>query len=203
MLDKCHCCERDFKGLEDYPIIYLYKFKRVEIPVDFIFPFEDSELFTTSNTSLGNKIAPEEVINFFSRELNAEEFKHQGWEWKIERGEGDYPNFYRKYNLNQKDIIITKINPYLDRLESLVGKEVALKEILPDFNKNNYFKFAFDIPDTDYNLALDEDGISNDFRISKISILEEGLNLGSAGGLTLTTLCEIGKLTYKGRVKLV
>ena len=201
MLDECPCCKRVFKRLEDYPIIYLHKFERAEIPIDSIFPFEDFESFIASNTSLGNKIAPQEVINFFNHELNAEKFWYQDWEWKIERIEGDRHNIYRRTNPNQKDIIITKINPYLNKLESLVGKEVILKEILPDFDKNNYFKFSFDIPDTDYCLALNEEKYSNDFRISKIEILGEGINLGSGGGPTLTNLCEVGKLTYKGKVK--
>ena len=77
----------------------------------------------------------------------------------------------------------------------------AFKKILPDFDKNNYFEFSFDIPNTDYCLAFNEEENSNDFRISKIEILGEGINLGSGGGPTLTNLCEVGKLTYKGKVK--
>lgn len=201
MLDKCPCCERDFKSLEDFPLIYLHNFERLNIPIDSVFPFEDGNIFVDHTSDAGNKKAPEEVVKFFSDNLTEGIFYYEGWKWEIKRQSRE--NFYHRMQVNQKDIIMNKINPYLDRLESLVSKEVGLKEMLPDFNKNNYFRFAFDIPDTDYNLALNEEESSNYFRNSKILILGNGINLGSAGGPTLTTLCEIGKLTYKGRVKLI
>jgi hypothetical protein len=103
--------------------------------------------------------------------------------------------------VDQKEIILEKINPYLDKLETLVGKEVCLKEFLPNFKKDNYFKFAFNIPDTKYCFSFNEYENVGEYRTTGIKILGDGMNLGSAGGPTLTDLCEVGRLTYEGRLR--
>jgi len=110
---------------------------------------------------------------------------------------------YHRYR-DDRQVIINSLNPYLEHLESLVGKEVLLKEILPDAGKDGTFKWAFEIPETAYNLNVGEgwDEVKEELpkgqRKAEITILGEGPNFGSALGPTLKGLTKVGEIVYRG-----
>lgn len=200
MVDKCPACEREFKSLNDYPLIYVASFNRKSIPSDLKFPFHDWTLFVGPNSEVNNERPPAEVLDFFKQNRGAKQFEYNGWKWKLN---GKWENgHYMRENPDQKEIIITKLNPYLDKLESLVGKEVPKAELLPHFPRDSYFKCSFAIPDTAYQLMFDEQRKTQlGLRTTKLHIMGEGPNLGSAGGPTIQSLAKIGHLEYEGRIK--
>jgi hypothetical protein len=53
-----------------------------------------------------------------------------------------------------KQIILAHLEPYFDKLEALVGKEVPTEQVLPPFGDSRFGLFRF--PETRYNLALQE-----------------------------------------------
>ncbi len=99
-------------------------------------------------------------------------------------------------------MIIARLNPYLDSLEGLVGREVPKAELLRQFPRDGYFRFAFNIPDTVYKLMFDEKGKTPaGLRVAELQLMGEGPNLGSAGGPTIQGLAKVGHLEYEGRTK--
>tara|TARA_Y100000310_G_C20421989_1_gene687112 strand:- start:113 stop:721 length:609 start_codon:yes stop_codon:yes gene_type:complete len=200
MVDECPTCEREFQKLDDYPLIYVASFDRSDIPADLKFPFYDWTVFVGPNSEAGNERPPEAVLDFFKGNKKAEEFEYQGWKW-TKQGKWDRGSYHRE-NLDQREIIVASLNPYLDNLEGLVGKEVPRAELLPQFPKDGYFSYSFGIPDTAYQLMFSEEGKNPaGLRIAELHIMGEGPNLGSAGGPTIQSLAQVGKLGYEGRVR--
>jgi len=200
MVDQCPTCEREFQRLDDYPLIYVASFDRMEIPADLKFPFYNRVVFVGPNSEASNERPPEAVLDFFKGNKKAEEFEYEGWKW-TKRGKWDTGS-YNRQNLDQRKIIIASLNPYLDDLEGLVGKEVPRAELLPQFPRDGYFSYSFKIPDTAYQLMFDEQGKTPaGLRITELRLMGEGPNFGSAGGPTIQSLAQVGKLGYEGRVR--
>ncbi|MBI5066362.1 hypothetical protein HZA97_09085 [Candidatus Woesearchaeota archaeon] len=177
----------------------------------------------------GYKEAPKQVVDFFDKkeqekgffrklkealfgnyqplvpknnQSEKNEFNHEGWIWTEENYFGE-PGQFRRYNPNQRTLILDKVNTYLSRLESLVGKEVPSSEVLPKFKNDSYFKFAFEIPETPYLLSVhdEKEQTSDKERIAIVHIYGEGPNLGSAGGPTIGSLAQVARITYQGKFK--
>jgi hypothetical protein len=201
MTDRCPTCERNFNYLEDYPLIYVAKFKRVEVPAKVIMPDHTWEVFVGPKLPAGNKKVPQEAAEFFKNNKNESEFTLGENTWVLEsRTTEPYPKpmnikfapensigirvlkwfnktFGRKYDNPappmegeigedweigtysrvRKDatkLILAKLAPYFDTLESLVGKEVPVSQVLPPFGKTRHG--YCEIPDTAYSLTLTE-----------------------------------------------
>ena len=200
MTDKCPTCEREFQSLEDCPLIYVSIFNRGSIPTDLKFPFYDWTIFVGPNSEACNERPPAEVLKFFKSNKKAKEFGYDGWKWTLE---GKWENgHYHRENPDQKEIIVARLNPYLDSLDSLVGREVPKADLLPQFPGDGCFRYAFGIPDTAYQLMFDEQGKTlAGLRIAELQLMGEGPNLGSAGGPTIQSLAKVGHLEYEGRVR--
>jgi len=205
-LSECPSCSRGFGELEDFPIIYLRSVKRQEIPSDVVFLYEECEIFVDPDSSLVNKKAPKEVVEFFKQNppkkgvpywhQDSKKFNFNGWGWRAGKS-GNETNYNRSQE-DQKLIILKYLNPYLDSLETFVGREVPRSHFLPPFNRNNYFQWAFDIPETGYQFGICED--NNHSRKADLAIFGEGLNMGSAGGPTLSQIVTVAKIEYEGRL---
>ncbi|MBS3086897.1 hypothetical protein J4422_04310 [Candidatus Pacearchaeota archaeon] len=198
--DKCPTCEREFQGLQDYPLIYVAKFERVEIPTDLVLPFYDAAIFVGPNSDAVNKRPPQEVLEFFKKNEREKGYVHNGWKWSL-KGKWDIGNYHREQP-DQRPIVVAKLNPYLETLDSLVGKEVEKSQLLPNFEREGYFRYAFNIPDTAYQLMFyEQEKTPVGLRIAELKLMGEGPNLGSAGGPTIQALAKIGHLEYEGRIR--
>jgi len=200
MIDKCPTCEREFQSLDDYPLIYIASFNRGSIPVDLKFPFYDRTIFVGPNSKVDNERPPVEVLDFFKHNREAKQFEYNDWKWTLE---GKWENGrYNRENPDQREIIIARLNPYLEFLDSLVGREVPKEDLLPQFPRNDWFGYSFNIPDTTYQLMFDEQGKTPaGLRIAEFQLMGEGPNLGSAGGPTIQRLAKVGHLEYEGRLR--
>ncbi len=232
-MEKCPTCERKLVRLEDFPLVYVSGFERLEFPSGLEFPYQDYTIFVGPKVEAGNEKPPQEVLNFFRDNREAHCFEHQGWNWELnervpggpygvalpslfekmlrffrgrmtnegERVEDWESSIYHRIQKNQKEIILQHLNPYLDQLAGLVGKEVPILQLLPKFERNGYFGWSFNIPETDYNLNFSEEETNSNMKRANITILGEGPNMGSAGGPTLEELATVGKLDYEGRLR--
>ena len=202
MIDECPTCARQFKNLEDYPFIYLKKFERLEIPNGLVFPYKDYDIYVDDISNLTNDRVPIEVKEFFKNNQNAKDFEFDDWNWNLSKGK---ENCYRRSQNDQRPIILKHLNNYFDTMERYIKKEVPTAHFLPPFSRNDYFKFAFDILETNYqfNISENKDGlekIDGKIRKADLEILGEGINLGSAGGPTLQNFVTIAKIEYEGRL---
>ncbi|MFC1697725.1 hypothetical protein ACFL1H_05305 [Nanoarchaeota archaeon] len=197
MEDKCPCCDKELKKLSDYPLVYIKDFKRIELPSDLVFPYHDHEIYVEPGHPHCNKKVPIEVFDYFKKNNKAESFEFEEWKWTKKQGD----HYYRSQD-DQRELIVNNLKDYFDKLESYVGKEVPTKEFLPPFDKDGYFNFAYQIPDTAYPIMFsDIDNPPEDYKISVIKIMGEGPNFGSAGGPTLSSLANLAKVEYEGRLR--
>lgn len=201
MVDTCPTCDRKFERAEDYPLIYVAKFERVEIPADLVLPFFDWDVFVGPNSECTrNKKPPKAVLDSFKKNPKQESYVNEGWKWAL-RGKWDTGSYHRE-QLDQRPIVVAELDPYLKKLEGLVGKEVPKTEILPQFDKDGCFRYAFNIPGTAYQLFFDEqEKTPAGLRNTMLQLMGEGPNLGSAGGPTIQALASIGRLEYEGRIR--
>jgi len=193
-MERCPTCEREFKGIQDFPLVYVAKFERLEIPPDVKFPDVDSGCYVgPESDATDNKRPPKQVVEFFENNGQAKECEYDGWVWRLdERNSEPFPGAWRvvfipssrwsvkkslrrlfskksekneierfgqrgqdwaiggytRYTYDIKKQILSHLNPYFDKLETLVGKEVPTKEVLlPE-------DWSYRFPETNYELAL-------------------------------------------------
>lgn len=192
----CPACARTFEKLEDFPLIVLQKLTRLEIPDKVKLPFEDRTLFAESEY-YGKEEAPGQVVGLLE---NSEDklVEFDGWNWyRMSYGTG---YIYKRRKEDIKDEVAGLLEPYLQKLEGLVGNELPTSEFVPPFERDSYFKFSFRIPDTGYNLALvegknDEHTGDRISRVSNLTILGQGFERS-----TLRDIVSIARLEYEGKV---
>jgi len=195
-MDHCPACEREFKGITDFPLVYVASFTRSDLSKLSVYHIT---VFFGPNSKMCNERPPALVLDFFRDRTAAAEFFHEGWKWTLE-GEWDR-GLYRRENPDHKAMVVGKISPYLDSLEKLVGKEAPIAQIMPPFPQGGYFKDAYFIPDSSNHLMFDEKEKSpSGLRVSEIHLMGRGPNLGSAGGPTIQSLAKLGVLEYEGRI---
>ncbi len=179
-MDNCPSCLRAFEGIADFPRIKVDKVERWELPSDVKFPTQDREIYAGPKSGLGNPRPPQEVLDYFRNNSGAKNFTHQGWIWAKEENwsakKGDTPSgdvaHYRRSMDDARELILEHLNPYLEGLEKLVGKEVDVGAVFPTFSEGSYSNFL--IPETGYTLSLDE---LDEYRQSYYE--QEGLRLPS------------------------
>ena len=198
-MENCPTCERELKRIEDYPLVYIVKVKRKEISPRLVFPYFDQTVFVDAEKNSSNPKPPQEVVDFYQDKTHTSKFELNGWVWRLANREQQY---YQRQQRDQKEIICTQVNPYLDTLESFVGKEVARAEFIPPFEHGGCFKFAFEIPQTAYHLLFLEDTKSKgSTRTVNLVIYGEGENVEEYGGPTLRNLATIAKIEYEGKLR--
>jgi hypothetical protein len=219
--------------IEEYePYIRLFSFKREKLPPK-ILAEQDSEIYVEPSSKVGNSRVPADVLNLFRynkittvnkeifdrkvdegklglpaklSDLNSEQFvEFDGWSWK-KYTFGD-ENSYQRNRYLPSELISAKIEPYLERLEGLVGKLVPLSvvreglavstettvitqlaggdftitnENIEPLKRDSVFKyFRIPLPETDLNLSFDEGQTTNEgHRTAQMKLLTVTGHLG-------------------------
>jgi len=92
-----------------------------------------------------------------------------------------------------------RIQDYFRWLESLVGKTVKPRVLLPPGAAHGTFRFAHPLRETGLYLAVEEsEEGSPTCRPADIEVLSGGPNLGSAGGRALQPLGAVARIGYEG-----
>ena len=95
------------------------------------------------------------------------------------------------------------LSEYLTKIHQLLhpGNVLASNELLPSFEKDGYFRWAYEICRLrdddlwgDVNLAFQEETLGE----VQLQLYGPGINMGSAGGPTLLDLGSLLKVTYEG-----
>ncbi|MBI4153731.1 hypothetical protein HY501_00180, partial [Candidatus Woesearchaeota archaeon] len=71
MADQCPACEREFRCLEDYPLIYIATFNKGDIPAELEFPFLDPTTFVEPSSKFCNEKVPAKVLGLFKKNKEA------------------------------------------------------------------------------------------------------------------------------------
>lgn len=219
-MENCPACEREFKGIEDYPLIYVVDFKREEFPE--AISGSRKKLYYPGKNKRGVSTVDEipiEVLHLFE-ETEKDLIVYEGKVWEKTTA---YGAVYQSSDEIASDKFREayenpKLQDYLDSLEDFVGRESKTSNILPEWERNKHFGvylfrkksglekegdgLVFKERDVSggHSVAFHEEGESGNYRSSNINLMGDGLNLGSAGGPTLTTLMTLGTLTYEGRI---
>lgn len=222
-MDECPTCERKFEKIEDFPLIHINSISILEpekVP-ESIPSWYDEDLLEKKTKGWKREIVPAKVLAYFKENSDKDELIHSDGfiykrpfedtkEYKERQGNEAPkpipPKFWkrsRNYSVIIKKIITenSRLTNYFKSLEQLVGKEVQRAQIFPKFKKDEYFRYTFEIPGTDYNLGFSENKASKGIRKAKLIIMSQGPNLGSGGGPTLSGLLTVGKIEYEGRIK--
>ncbi len=143
-MGKCPTCERELVSFKDYPLIYVAKFEKKDIPPDVKFPDEDEKI-------------------------------------------------------DQKEIIMRHLNPYLHTLENLVGKEVPSSKLIPPFG--NPLHKDYKIPEITgrYELALFQMAGETETHRKEIELKIVRTSGGSF--VSYNFLATVGILEYEGRIR--
>ena len=128
MEHECPSCGREFKEIYDYPLVFVKQVRRIEVPKTLVLPDFDHMIYVGSQRKCGNDKPPQEVEAYFKENKKAKEFEYGGCTWRLE-GKPESGSYYRSRK-NVKDVIVARLTPYFDKLESLVGKEVLTAEVL-------------------------------------------------------------------------
>ena len=152
LIYKCSTCDRIFERISEYPLVYLAKFERLDIPSGIIFPDRSKLLYASPESDLNYPRTSKRVLDFFKDNKRAEEFEHEGYTWHRE-GKWNSGYYYRSKN-DTRDLILAQLNPYFDTLDGLVGQEVPTAQVLPSFGETRHGYCR--IPETSYDLILEE-----------------------------------------------
>jgi hypothetical protein len=192
-MDSCPSCNRTFERVLDYPRIYIAKIERLPIPPEINFLAEDWVIFAGPKSKYFGRKPPKPVLEFFRDNPKAQEYEYEGWVWTFDTEFSE--SWRTRISLSEKvkqffgvpikapeawevghyrrsekcsfstPTIMKHVSPYLDHLETLVGKEVPSTEILPKFNRPAYYYCR--IPETHYDLSLEE--LSNDYMVETLT----------------------------------
>ena len=158
-MDRCPSCERPFEKMQDFPLIYMVKFQRLEIPDGLVFPNADDIVFLGPEYKSKDRTPPTQVLNYFRDNPKGTKFEHEGWTWR-KQPETKWSNcYYSREEVNIKDKLLSQLNPYLEKLEQRVSLEIKVIDVLPELRAvgiTTDSSGAFIIPETKYALKLDE-----------------------------------------------
>lgn len=200
-MDKCPTCDRQFERFEDYPIIYLAKFQKIEVPEFVGSSFSDLHPEKKSKRS-GNQPIPKEVFKLFQgsgkkiisysgriyERLDEDELHSEGMTW--------YQSAQDITEIVKRAIALPEVQDSLSALESLVGKEVLTKTILalPAFSKKLRIEDCDDISLACYGCGE----VENELRVAKIS-LDGAWNGGSISSAGISQ--DLAQIYYEGRIR--
>ncbi len=188
-MEKCPHCERKFERLEDFPLIYIIGFERLEIPA--IIRSSSSKSYIEKKLKeVGSEPMPREILELF-QQSGKKIISHKGVVY--EELEGKTKWGVKLYEVSKditaivkKAIEMPEIQETLNALESTVGEEWRTLDLLdlPGFKK---FKVG------DYgNLFLsfsERNSEHNNLRICKV-ILED----------MEVIYQDLAELSYEGRI---
>jgi len=195
-MEGCPVCSRAFERLEDFPLAYITKFERSEIP-ELIGSLLKRFHPERKSKMVGNQPLPKNVLRLFQESgkytlsyegrVYRKTDHHHGTQW--------YESADDVTSTVKKAIAKPEIQASLSALEKFVGKEIPTKDILdlPGFNKvisaGRY---------NDLSLCVSEiKQIENGLRECSV-ILTGGWTIGSIRVASINQ--ELVQLGYEGRI---
>ena len=136
------------KRLEDSSVLVV-RVVRHALSDRLSFPSDDEKIFVVSPVE-GYEKVPDAVSGFFKSDPKKERLEHPDWIWSL-RG-GLKTGFYVRQE-NQREKVLKSLEDYFSSVEKLVGREVSVARLSPDFPRNEAFD-GFSIPETSYYLRF-------------------------------------------------
>lgn len=207
-MDCCHYCEHKFSSFSDFPILYLERLERLEIPKS----IKDR---LKREITVSNPLIPPQVLEHFKN--SREEILYEG---KIYSSHG-LPKRLLVYEDKRSKIDLALNNPVIKEaidstfgtLESLVGKEIRTNvfQKLLGFKENRWRKVITKSKDNKFLWELDMRNKSTrkvmgkEYDINKIIVSLSGdITYLHLGGISYSKIFEISvdlaQLTYEGRI---
>lgn len=149
-VEQCPNCERGYNNFPDYPRVIIRDFEKIPLLENTLFP-ECEEIYG-ANAMDSRLKAPAAVVEFFQGAGNRDAFfEHDGARWLTD---GTLVmDVYGKFVGCARTKILAEVEPYLAKLEGLVGKEVSIVEALPP----HFAEFRLSegpVPNTTYELMI-------------------------------------------------
>ena len=197
-MDKCPTCDRQFERFEDYPLIYLVKFQKIEVPE--LIGGSSSELHPEKKSrQLSNQPIPKKVLKLFQESgKNVISYDGKVYEKLEQHSEGTtwYKSSQDITGIVKRAIVLPEIQGSLSALESFVGKEILTKSILalPAFSRRLRIEDYDDISLLCYGYDEPENGL----RVAKIN-LNGAWSGGSISGAGISQ--DLAQISYEGRIK--
>ena len=177
-MNKCPTCERELNCYEDFPALYIHAARRVKIPKDVKIPFCDADtVYMEPHEEKDNPNPPDAVVNYFKKHPRVESYDYKDGIWRLDdAGNSDGYRRFVRLSKDAKNTVINSLNPYFEKLEHLVGKDVIPKDLAPDFGEGTIEDAK--IPGTEFKLCYsdystsDLDEAGTDFEFEK-SLLKD------------------------------
>ena len=203
--DSCPSCRRDFKSMYDFPMVRVEDVKRKEIPNDLVLQ-EEGRLYVDPKGTPGNeKISPDiaerfndksQVVKIKNGDFESEILIVDGYQWR-KREYGNQALYSRaQVIIGGAELIVPVIEPFVQRLESFVGRELPSHELTPP---DISFELKPGIP-----IHLPKDPLKFAERVSQgqrqvdLGVYSHG---GRApGGILLNKLMDVASMKYEGRI---
>src|SRR3989344_1668610 len=145
--DKCYACRRGLECLFDFPVVKVTGFKRIQVHTDLVLPRDRGVIFVDPDNKSIKSInweVPKEVKALFDDDTVVKEQKlsdfmtvdlvnFEGYQWGRQRfGKGGESLYHRAKILpGGGDLIRPVVEPFLSKLEGLVGQEIATADLKP------------------------------------------------------------------------
>lgn len=176
-LHRCPTCGREFKGIADYPRVRISECERLSIP-EAVDSWSDAAGVRRLAQLRTEHSRPDAPPGGLPEELRRED------------GINMTPRIGAAVNTSA-------VQDYLARLATLVGREVAPRELLPPLAPHGRFVWAYPVAKTGIYLSLsDAEAPGENARAAEVQVHCDGPNLGSAGGPTLQPLGAVARLRY-------
>jgi len=217
-MDNCPACEREFKGIEDFPRIYVVNFQREEFPeavgggmrTCYTEKGGDYDVSGHDYSRIRTKKLPGEVLRLF-RGTEKDLLVHDRILWEKENVEGlvdDVRTYFSSEDITSKVREVYEspaLQTYLDSLEGFVGRELSSEDFLPTWRRDEGYPSVFWLPERYAIEFIDKDRDDNVVGVCDVSLLKTyplwyGHNMMGGGRNPLVPLITLGTLTYEGRI---
>ncbi len=207
--DKCYACQRGLERFFDFPVVQLTGFERVSIPTDLVLPHE-IEIYVEPSSIGGNQKVPEDVMALFHDETVTKErmlsgdawtdfINHEGWQWQRIKYEGD-ASLYQRARIFEGggNFITLAIEPFLAKLESLVGQELPTLELEPPEIKIEFPEASPIRRLPEKPLLYTEQPHQDSLRKVDLDVCRYGGRI--PGGIVMPIVAKVATLSYEGRL---
>ena len=207
--DKCYACRRDLEHLFDFPIVQVTGFERLPIPNQIVLP-QDREIFVDPDAKSSNRRVPEEVKALFDDDavtkgkkpygsMTIDLVNFEGYQWSRQKFSEVGESWYHRAKLlpSGGDLIRPVVEPFISKLESLVGQEVATVDLKPP-------AVTFDFPSeaglslSSEPLFFQEDDHKDTQRRAELHIYSHAGRIGL--NQLMSSVAKIATLNYQGKV---
>lgn len=199
-MKNCPSCEREFKGIGDFPRIYVAGFRRLEFPSGLI--------YTDFGDNYKEKELPKEVLKLF-KETEENIIAHEGFVWKREdspwedeKGKIEYSRYDDLTSKTREIYESPRLQEYLNRLEGFVGIEVPTREVAP--SRVGLSIYELDQGEIDIE-GLVVPNLSNIKSLRGLGFQIETTTYGLPHDAFhgIACLAKVGVLAYEGRINIL